>query len=106
MSSAEFDLFIVGAGSGGVRAGRLAAERGARVAIAEDAALGGTCVNLGCIPKKLYSFAAHYSESFAEAAGFGWSVGRSTFDWQTLKANRRIEIARLNGIYGQLLEGA
>jgi glutathione reductase (NADPH) len=106
MSSAEFDLFIVGAGSGGVRAGRLAAERGARVAVAEDAALGGTCVNLGCIPKKLYSFAAHYSESFEEAAGFGWSVGKSTFDWPTLKANRRDEIARLNGVYGQLLEGA
>jgi glutathione reductase (NADPH) len=106
MSSGDFDLFIIGAGSAGVRAGRLAAQRGARVAVAEDAALGGTCVNLGCIPKKLYSFAAHYSESFEEAAGFGWNVGRSSFDWEALKANRRVEIARLNGIYGQLLEGA
>src|SRR4051795_9508202 len=98
MRSAEFDLFIVGAGSGGVRAGRLAAERGARVAVAEDAALGGTCVNLGCIPKKLYSFASHYAESFVEARGFGWSVGASRFDWPTLKTRRAAEISRLNGI--------
>jgi len=102
----EHDLFIIGAGSAGVRAGRMAAERGARVAVAEDAALGGTCVNLGCIPKKLYSFAAHYAESFAEARGFGWSVGESRFDWPTLKTRRAAEISRLNGIYGQLLEGA
>ena len=106
MSDAAFDLFVVGAGSGGVRAARLAAQRGARVAVAEDAALGGTCVNLGCIPKKLYSFAAHYAESFEEAHGFGWSVGPARFDWETLKANRRVEITRLNGIYGQLLTGA
>jgi glutathione reductase (NADPH) len=104
--SREFDLFIIGAGSGGVRAGRMAAQRGARVAVAEAAALGGTCVNLGCIPKKLYSFAAHYSESFEEAAGFGWNVGRSSFDWEALKANRRAEIERLGRIYGQLLDGA
>ena len=75
VASPGFDLFIIGAGSGGVRAARMAAQRGARVAVAEDAALGGTCVNLGCIPKKLYSFAAHYAESFEEARGFGWSVG-------------------------------
>jgi glutathione reductase (NADPH) len=105
-SGGEFDLFIIGAGSGGVRAGRMAAQRGARVAVAEHSALGGTCVNVGCIPKKLYSFAAHYSESFEEAAGFGWAVGESTFDWETLKANRRVEIARLNTVYRQLLEGA
>jgi len=102
----EHDLFIIGAGSAGVRAGRMAAERGARVAVAEDAALGGTCVNLGCIPKKLYSFASHYAESFAEARGFGWSVGASRFDWPTLKTRRAAEISRLNGIYGQLLAGA
>ena len=106
MSDAPFDLFIIGAGSGGVRAARMAAQRGARVAVAEDAALGGTCVNLGCIPKKLYSFAAHYAESFEEAHGFGWSVGASTFDWETLKANRRVEISRLNDVYGKLLTGA
>ena len=78
----------------------MAAQRGARVAVAEDAALGGTCVNVGCIPKKLYSFAAHYAESFEEAHGFGWSVGEPRFDWATLKANRAREIARLNGVYG------
>ena len=104
--AAAFDLFIVGAGSGGVRAARLAAARGARVAVAEDAALGGTCVNLGCIPKKLYSFAAGYAESFEEAHGFGWSLAPPTFDWATLKANRAGEISRLNRIYGELLVGA
>ncbi len=101
-----FDLFIIGAGSGGVRAGRLAATRGARVAVAEDAALGGTCVNLGCIPKKLYSFAAHYADSFEEAHGFGWTVVPPAFDWATLKANRATEISRLNRIYGDLLTDA
>ena len=106
MSGPAFDLFIIGAGSGGVRAARMAAQRGARVAVAEDAALGGTCVNLGCIPKKLYSFAAHYAESFEEAHGFGWSVGATAFDWETLKANRRVEISRLNEVYGQLLASA
>jgi glutathione reductase (NADPH) len=106
MSEPAFDLFIVGAGSGGVRAARMAAARGARVAIAEDAALGGTCVNLGCIPKKLYSFAAHYAESFEEAHGFGWSVAPPTFDCATLKGNRAEEIARLNRVYGELLVGA
>ena len=105
-NGSDFDLFIIGAGSGGVRAGRMAAQRGARVAVAEDAALGGTCVNVGCIPKKLYSFAAHYHESFEEAAGFGWSAGEPAFDWETLKANRRVEITRLNTVYRQLLEGA
>jgi glutathione reductase (NADPH) len=105
MSDAAFDLFIIGAGSGGVRAARMAAQRGARVAVAEDAALGGTCVNVGCIPKKLYSFAAHYAESFEEAHGFGWSVGAPSFDWETLKANRRVEISRLNSVYGQLMTG-
>ncbi|MEO8312274.1 MAG: glutathione-disulfide reductase [Caldimonas sp.] len=106
MSVKPFDLFIIGAGSGGVRAARMAGQRGARVAVAEDAALGGTCVNLGCIPKKLYSFAAHYAESFEEAHGFGWRVGASSFDWEMLKANRRAEISRLNGVYGQLMANA
>lgn len=73
MSSAgDFDLFVIGAGSGGVRAARMAAQRGAKVAVAEAAQLGGTCVNLGCIPKKLYSYAAHYPESFDESSGYGW----------------------------------
>ena len=106
MSGNAFDLFIIGAGSGGVRAARMAAQRGARVAVAEDAALGGTCVNLGCIPKKLYSFAAHYAESFEEAHGYGWTAPPPAFDWATLKRNRSAEITRLNGIYRQLLVGA
>jgi glutathione reductase (NADPH) len=101
-----YDLFVIGGGSGGVRAARMAAQRGARVALAEAAALGGTCVNVGCIPKKLYSFAAHYAHHFHEAAGFGWDVGEPAFDWDTLKANRAREIARLNGVYEQLLVGA
>jgi glutathione reductase (NADPH) len=103
MTDKQFDLFVIGGGSGGVRAARMAAARGARVALAESGAMGGTCVNLGCIPKKLYSYAAHFSDSFAEARGFGWTVGETTFDWQTLRANRAREILRLNGIYESLL---
>ena len=106
MSEPPFDLFVIGAGSGGVRAARMAAERGARVAVAEDAAFGGTCVNVGCIPKKLYSFAAHYAESFDEAHGYGWAAERPAFDWPKLKANRASEVSRLNAIYGQLMRGA
>ena len=107
MSSDSFDLFVIGAGSGGVRAARMAAQRGARVAVAEAAPLGGTCVNLGCIPKKLYSYAAHYADAFEESRGFGWAIADAPrFDWATLKANRAREIARLNGIYADLLNGA
>jgi glutathione reductase (NADPH) len=106
MAAPGFDLFVIGAGSGGVRAARMAAQRGARVAVAEAAALGGTCVNVGCIPKKLYSYAAHFGENFAHAAGFGWSVPPPRFDWNVLKANRAAEIARLNGIYDGLLRDA
>jgi glutathione reductase (NADPH) len=106
MSDSPFDLFVIGAGSGGVRAARIAAQRGARVAVAEDAPLGGTCVNLGCIPKKLYGFAAHYAEAFEESHGFGWSGPAPTLDWQALKANRAVEIRRLNEVYGKLLAGA
>ena len=85
----------------------MAAQRGARVAIAESGAWGGTCVNVGCIPKKLYSYGAHYAEAFAESAGFGWRLpGAPTLDWDTLKANRAQEIARLNGIYEGLMTGA
>jgi glutathione reductase (NADPH) len=106
MTAHNHDLFIIGAGSGGVRAARMAGQLGVRVAVAENAALGGTCVNLGCIPKKLYSFAADYAERFEEAAGFGWAHAEPRFDWSILKANRAREITRLNGIYGNLLEGA
>jgi len=106
MSGFDCDLFVVGAGSGGVRAARMAAQRGARVVVAEAAALGGTCVNVGCIPKKLYSYAAHYSHDLRDAAGFGWDVATPTFDWERLKKNRAAEIGRLNGVYDQLLRGA
>ena len=106
MPAESFDLFVIGAGSGGVRAARMAAQRGARVAVADPAPLGGTCVNLGCIPKKLYSFAAHYADAFEESHGYGWSMTEPTFDWAALKANRAREIARLNVIYAQLLDGS
>jgi glutathione reductase (NADPH) len=95
MTDSPFDLFIIGAGSGGVRA--------ARVAVADHAPLGGTCVNLGCIPKKLYSFAAHYAEAHEESHGFGWSGAAPVLDWAVLKANRAAEIKRLNAIYARLL---
>ncbi|MES3002523.1 MAG: glutathione-disulfide reductase [Pseudomonadota bacterium] len=104
MAHTELDLFVIGGGSGGVRAARMAAQRGARVALAEAAALGGTCVNVGCIPKKLYSYAAHFAHDFEDAAGFGWDVTAPRFDWNRLKANRAKEISRLNGVYQQLLE--
>jgi glutathione reductase (NADPH) len=106
MPAYDFDLFVVGGGSGGVRAARMAAQRGARVALAEAGGtdgLGGTCVNVGCIPKKLYSYAAHYGEAFEESHGFGWEGAAPTLNWATLKARRKKEISRLNGIYLQLL---
>lgn len=106
MAEHDCDLFVIGAGSGGVRAARMAAQRGARVVVAEAAQLGGTCVNVGCIPKKLYSIAAHFADDFRDAPGYGWSVGQPTFDWHTLRANRAKEITRLNGVYRTLLTGA
>ena len=106
MQTFDFDLFVIGGGSGGVRAARMAAQRGARVALAEVAAMGGTCVNVGCIPKKLYSYAAHYAESFQESHGFGWVGEAPVFNWDVLKTNRTREISRLNGIYNQLLVNA
>ncbi len=105
MASFDFDLFVIGGGSGGVRAARMAAARGARVALAEVAELGGTCVNVGCIPKKLYSYAAGYAEAFEEAAGYGWQVGHPAFDWQKLRKQRAVEIHRLNDAYRALLDG-
>lgn len=106
MQTFDFDLFVIGGGSGGVRAARMAAQRGARVALAEVADMGGTCVNLGCIPKKLYSYAAHFAESFEESHGFGWVGEAPVLNWEALKANRAREITRLNGIYTQMLKGA
>lgn len=104
--SFDFDLLVIGAGSGGVRAARFAAGFGARVAIVESRYLGGTCVNVGCVPKKLLVYGAHYHEDFAQAAGFGWSLGEQAFDWPTLIANKNREIERLNGIYRNLLVGS
>src|SRR5688572_8608609 len=100
---AEVDFFVIGAGSGGVRAARMAAGYGAKVAIAEELYAGGTCVNVGCIPKKLYSMAAHYPADFADSRGFGWDIPAQTFDWNRLKGNKIKEILRLNGIYENLL---
>ncbi len=99
----DFDLFVIGAGSGGVRAARFAAGFGARVAVAESRYLGGTCVNVGCVPKKLLVYGAHFAEDFEQARGFGWSLGEAKFDWPTLIANKNREIERLNGIYRNLL---
>ncbi|MDM4772687.1 glutathione-disulfide reductase [Solimonas sp. SE-A11] len=104
--SREVDLFVIGAGSGGVRAARFAAGFGARVAVAESRYLGGTCVNVGCVPKKLLSYGAHFHEDFGVAADYGWSPGTPGFDWPTLIANKNREIARLNGVYRSLLQGS
>ncbi|HCC63323.1 MAG TPA: glutathione-disulfide reductase [Pseudomonas sp.] len=99
----DFDLFVIGAGSGGVRAARFAAGYGARVAVAESRYLGGTCVNVGCVPKKLLVYGAHYAEDIHEANGYGWTIDGARFDWASLIANKDREIQRLNGIYKNLL---
>ena len=93
MQTFDFDLFVIGGGSGGVRAARMAGQRGARVGLAEVADMGGTCVNVGCIPKKLYSYAAHFADSFEESHGFGWEGAAPTFNWEVLKTNRAKEIS-------------
>ena len=105
-SKYDFDLFTLGAGSGGVRASRLAAAVGARVAVAEEHHLGGTCVNAGCIPKKLLVYASEFADDFADAAGFGWTVSERCVDWRVLVSRKDREIERLNGVYRTLLEGA
>ncbi|MDP2239898.1 MAG: glutathione-disulfide reductase [Burkholderiales bacterium] len=102
----DYDLITIGGGSGGVRASRMSANFGARVALIEERQLGGTCVNVGCIPKKLLSYAAHYAGDFADSAGFGWSVASHDFDWARLIANKNREISRLNGVYAKLLNDA
>ncbi len=103
MKSYDFDFFVIGAGSGGVRASRVAADLGVRVAIAEERDFGGTCVNLGCVPKKLFSYAAHYAEDWRDSRGFGWTQAAPAFDWPTLLANKNREIGRLNAIYRDIL---
>lgn len=106
MPSYDYDLFVIGAGSGGVRAARMSATHGARVGIAEERHLGGTCVNVGCVPKKLLAHAAHYADHFEDAAGFGWTVGNRRHAWPTLIDNKNREIARLNEIYRGMLTKA
>jgi len=102
----DFDLFVIGAGSGGVRAARVAAARGARVAVAESGRLGGTCVNVGCVPKKLMVYAAHFADAFEDATGFGWERGDPVFSWPDLIEAKDAEIERLNGVYRRLLDGS
>ncbi len=102
----DYDLFVIGAGSGGVRAARLAAKAGARVAIAEQAEVGGTCVIRGCVPKKLLVYGAEFGQAFRDAKGFGWTVDWARFDWATLRDNVQNEVARLSGIYRRNLDAA
>lgn len=102
----DFDLFVIGAGSGGVRAARFAASYGGRVAVAESRYLGGTCVNVGCVPKKFLVYGAHFSEDFQQAKSYGWSTGEPKFDWATLIANKDREIHRLNDVYRGLLSNS
>ena len=102
----KYDFFVIGAGSGGVRSARMAASYGAKVAIVEDHYLGGTCVNVGCVPKKLYTYASHFYYDFEDSREYGWSVQQPTFDWSTLRDNKKAEIKRLNSIYQSILENA
>ena len=104
MAQFDYDLFVIGAGSGGVRTARMAATEGIRVAIAEQSAPGGTCVNLGCVPKKLYVHAAEYGAGFLQAPGFGWQSQVPLFDWPTLRENKTETISKLNGLYAEMLE--
>ncbi|MBQ60588.1 MAG: glutathione-disulfide reductase [Gammaproteobacteria bacterium] len=106
MTEYDFDLFVIGVGSGGVRAARMSAQYGARVATAEDKYMGGTCVNVGCIPKKLFVYASHFPEEYHHAQGFGWGPAEPSFDWQVLLDNKNQEIKRLNGVYQELLDRA
>jgi len=99
----DYDLFVIGAGSGGVRAARMSAGFGAKVAVCEDKFMGGTCVNVGCVPKKLFVYGSHFSEDFADAKGYGWDVTVNGFNWHALRDNKTTEIERLNGIYRNML---
>ena len=103
MSDYDYDFFVIGAGSGGVRCARMSAFYGARVGIAEERYLGGTCVNVGCIPKKLFAYGSHYAAAFEDAAAYGWDVGSSSLNWERLINNKNTEINRLNAIYQKIL---
>ncbi|MEO1293372.1 MAG: FAD-dependent oxidoreductase, partial [Pseudomonadota bacterium] len=106
MTDFDYDLFVIGGGSGGVRAARIAAQYGARVAIAEEYRYGGTCVIRGCVPKKLMVYASQYPEHFHDAKGYGWTVGEATFDWHTFIDRKDAEIARLENAYRRNLDKA
>jgi glutathione reductase (NADPH) len=106
MTKFDYDLFVIGGGSGGVRAARMAAQAGARVALAEEWRMGGTCVIRGCIPKKLFVYASQFRENILDSKGYGWDFGDCTFDWPTLIANKDREIARLEGLYTTNVEKA
>ena len=103
MTDYKFDLFVVGGGSGGVRAARVASSNGLKVGLAEGWDLGGTCVNRGCVPKKLYSYASHIRDDFDLMDSFGWSITKKKFSWKKLVNNKKKELSRLNGIYSSLL---
>lgn len=100
----DFDLFVIGAGSGGVRAARISASHGAKVAVAEEYRVGGTCVIRGCVPKKMLVYGAHFAEDLADARRFGWDVPDCAFDWPTLRDNVLADVDRLNGLYQQTLD--
>jgi len=106
MAGYDYDLFVIGGGSGGVRASRMAAMTGARVALAEEYRMGGTCVIRGCIPKKLFVYASHFGEEFHDATGYGWTADNIKFDWPMLIANKDKEIARLEGLYTKNVQAA
>ena len=106
MSDYDVDLFVIGGGSGGVRAARMSAQHGARVMVAEEYRIGGTCVIRGCVPKKLLVYASRFRAEFEDAAGYGWDVAHTRFDWRTLIANKDREIARLEAAYTATLDKA
>ena len=102
----DYDLFVIGAGSGGVRAARVSAAHGARVAIAEEHKVGGTCVIRGCVPKKLLVYGAHFAEDLADARRFGWDVPKCDFDWTVLRDNVLAEVTRIEGAYANMLDNS
>jgi len=104
MAQYNYDLFVIGAGSGGIRTARMASGYGIKVAIAEERYLGGTCVNVGCVPKKLLVYASQFKDHFQAASGYGWTVGKSTFNWPSLIQNKNQEIGRLQAVYGNQLQ--
>jgi glutathione reductase (NADPH) len=106
MTQYDFDLFVIGGGSGGVRAGRISASHGARVGVAEERYMGGTCVNVGCIPKKLLAYSAAFGHGFEDAAGYGWKCSADEFSWQSLTRNVDLEVSRIKSVYRGMLENA